>query len=181
MPAGWGTDHVGYGQCKYHGGRMRSNRVASAKAELAAVTGSQFMGLALDVSPGRAMLMCVQVAAGHVAYATQQVAQVPEDEGFVDTVMGKQLHPWARVQAEAMDRLVRFSKAAVDCGAEEKAVADAQQWGTEIARAITGIFTALELTDEQRSLLPGLLQEHLTGLETTTNALLETGEPNARN
>src|SRR5215208_1617092 len=51
MPAGWGTDHVGYGQCKYHGGRMRSNRVASAKAELAAVTGSQFMGLALEVSP----------------------------------------------------------------------------------------------------------------------------------
>lgn len=33
-PAGWGTEHVGYGTCKLHGGNMRNHRVS---AELAIV------------------------------------------------------------------------------------------------------------------------------------------------
>jgi len=130
------------------------------------------MGVALDVHPAEAMLMCVQVAAGHVAYATQQVSMVPEDEGFVDTVMGTQLHPWARVQAEAMDRLVRFSKMAVECGAEQNLVQFAERQGAELARVLTAVFNEMHLTDEQRAALPMLIHKHLLAMESTTSKTL---------
>jgi hypothetical protein len=167
MPAGWGTDHVGFGQCKLHGGATRGNRVASAREELAAVTTGRFMGTPIEVDPATAMLMCVQVAAGHVDYATRQVAAVPESEGIVEFDYGGQLHPWARIQAEAMDRLVRYSKMAVECGAEVSAVRFAERQGAALAQVIEGVLDAIELTDEQRARVPEVLSAHLLSLEAT--------------
>lgn len=166
MPAGWGTDHVGFGQCKFHGGRLPGNRVAAAKKEIAKVTdGAVFMGKPLDMGPEETMLACVKVAAGHLAYATMKVAEVPEDEGFVETLMGKQLHPWARVQAECLDRLARFSKMAIDCGAEPKAVEMAKKYAPAIAEVLKQVFDDLNLTEDQKQLAPGLLMHHFGALE----------------
>ena len=172
MPAGWGTDHVGYGTCKLHGGSSRGHRVAAARQEMADITSGRFMGNPIDTDPATALLMCVQVAAGHVEYATRQVGAVPEHEGLVESEHGAQLHPWARIQAEALDRLARFTKMAIDCGAQASAVRLAERQGAELARVLTAVLDELGLTEEQRQHVPKLLREQLLGIEADNHAAM---------
>jgi hypothetical protein len=138
--------------------------------EMTKVTGGRFMGEQVDVDPATALLMCVQVAAGHVEYATRQVGSVPPDEGLIDSPYGQQLHPWARIQAEALDRLARFTKTAISCGVEASVIRYAERQGAELARVLTAVLHELELTDEQRQQVPKVLRKHLIGIEAENNA-----------
>lgn len=181
MPAGWGTDHVGYGLCKLHGGRTRAHRISAARQEMTDLTGVRFMGDPIDVDPATALLMCVQVAAGHVEYATRRVGSVPESEGLVESEYGPQLHPWARIQTEALDRLARFTKMAVDCGAEISAVRFAEKQGAKLAELIETVLNELDLTEAQREALPDVLIEQLIEVEADSHAALVLSEAGAGN
>lgn len=151
---------------------MPNHRLAAAREEVVEQTG-RFMGTPIDLDPTTAILLCVQVAAGHVEYATRQVADVPEEDAFVNTANGKQLHPWARVQQEAMDRLSRYSKMAVDCGAEERDVRLAEKWGSQFAAVLEAVVRDLGLTDEQAEGLPDAVRSNLLDLERRSPINLE--------
>src|SRR5438445_284324 len=80
LPAGWGTDHVGIGKCRLHGGKTRTHQVA-AQAEMvrqAVVT----YGLPREVDPSQALLEEVHRTAGHVAWLAAKVAQLDEADLF---------------------------------------------------------------------------------------------------
>jgi hypothetical protein len=70
-PAGWGTDHVGYGRCRLHGGTT-PNHVRAAQRQQAAETVAS-LGLRRDVDPNTAWLEEVHRAAGHVAWLGEVV------------------------------------------------------------------------------------------------------------
>lgn len=157
-PAGWGTDHVGIGACKLHGGCLPNHAIAAAKKEAAAHTAID----GIPVDPATALLRCVHLAAGQVEYALRQLHALAAKSKSPDELTQS---PWARVQSEAMERLARFSKMALDAGVAERQVQIAERWGAELADVMRAIFDDLGLSDEQKLLAPGAIQRHLSVFE----------------
>ncbi len=80
-PAGWGTDHVGFGTCKLHGGTTPGGRKAAAKQE--AVEKVALFGARRDVHPAEALLELVQWTAGEVDFWREQVRVIAAGETVV--------------------------------------------------------------------------------------------------
>ena len=77
-PAGWGTNHVGVGRCKLHGGNTSSH-----KANALTVTGQQEVskwGARRDVHPAEALLELVQWKATEVDFWQSKVDGLGDDE-----------------------------------------------------------------------------------------------------
>lgn len=170
-PAGFGTDHVGIGRCKNHGGCTPNHQLAGvitlARREAAV------MGRPLEIDPLDAILECIRIAAGEVQYASDRVAELEEPAALVltrtvrerplslgkdgespetqvkETTVGTDatLHAWIRVRQEAMDRLVTYSKTAIACGIAERRVQLAEAQGQMLAGAIRNILVALGVAD----------------------------------
>lgn len=184
--AGWGTDHPGYGRCKNHGGSAPNGRLKAYK-EMAMEESKRIMGPMIDIEPHDALLLCVKIAAGEVAYTTMQVENLEEaimrpetdteKSGEEHTVEHKegphQMHLWILVRQGAMERLAKFSKMALDAGIQERAVKLAEGQGGELANVLQGIFADLTLTEHQMEVLPDIIHKHLTLLEGSSTAVIE--------
>jgi len=185
-PAGWGTNHVGSGHCKLHGGSSPGGVLFAARQEVG-LNGSFGMATMIDVSPQEALLTCVRLAAGHVAYATHKVAELQQeeeiqrleetsertfvtDEGKDLTTVeekdkGPAVHIWIKVQHECMDRLARYAKSAIDAGIEERKVRLAERWIEVLTDVLDGVFKDLKLTPAQRKAAPTIVQARISRLE----------------
>lgn len=191
--AGWGTDHNGIGTCKLHGGSTRNARVSAAKKEaaMAAVT----LGAPIDIGPLDALLWCVRIAAGEVAYFTMQVSLLQDSEiagrtrqdkerplsygkdgedsarNVTETTWGlPALHVWVAARQAALDRLARYSKMALEAGVAERQVQLAERYGELIGRIIGNILDGLTLNEEQQAKAPDLVRKHLAAIEGTVAA-----------
>lgn len=160
-PAGWGTDHPGIGTCKLHGGCLPNHQIAAARRQAMVAFHHP-----RPVDPATALLECVQLAAGQVAYAGSQLDRL-ETEGQAGLETNKALF-WQTTQNEAIDRLARYSKMALDAGAAEKQVRIAERWGAELAEVVKAVFRDLELTEEQEVCAPEIVRRHLLSLERGT-------------
>lgn len=174
--AGWGTGHHGTGRCKLHGGSTPNAELAGA-VQLARRE-SGVMGVPLDVAPHVAILECIQIVAGEVRYASDQIAALEpadaagqlvttverfggENGGGSETRHGPPaLHIWIVARHQAMDRLVDYSKVAINAGIEERRVKLAEQQGALLAQAIRGILAELGVGD--RPEVPAVVRRHLT-------------------
>src|SRR3954471_7264732 len=65
-PAGWGTDHVGWGRCKLHGGNTPNGRRYAYRLE--ALGSMPRRGGGVWVEPTDALLFCVHREAGRQAW-----------------------------------------------------------------------------------------------------------------
>jgi hypothetical protein len=186
QPAGLGTVHYGYGTCKWHGGCL-PNHIAAAAKEEAMVYVMSVMGPAIDIDPMEALLTCVRITAGEVAYATIKIEDLTEDEALItpvehvshDATGGEkaesyeeektsnvaQLNIWIATRASCMDRLARYSKMALDAGIEAKKVALAEMAGDGLAAMLQEVLGALELTADQERKAPGVVRNALRKLE----------------
>lgn len=75
-PAGWGTDHLGTGRCRLHGGSTTTHR-RKAALDQAKVDVAHF-GARRDVHPATALLELVQTKATEVEYWRNRVSAVDE-------------------------------------------------------------------------------------------------------
>ena len=172
-PAGWGTDHVGVGTCKLHAGNAPA---AALKGMIELARREQaVMGVPLSIEPQDAILECIRIAAGEVAYASERIAELEADEavGPVITRMDRSgendveerregppaLHVWIVVRQHAMDRLVNYSFAALKAGIEERRVRIAERQGMLLAQAIQGILRELGVHDKPE--VAGVVRKHL--------------------
>jgi hypothetical protein len=183
-PQGWGTNHPGVGRCKLHGG-------ASPQAEVTGVVQlarreAVVMGAPIDnLTPEVALLECIRIAGGEVAYASERIAELqPEDAvGPVITTRPLKeekgaehpservyeegppaLHIWIEVRAKAMDRLVKYSEVAIKAGLEERRVRVAEAQGQLMAEAVRGILVDLGVAEDPRA--PEVVRRHLTRMST---------------
>lgn len=182
-PAGHGTQHVGTGRCKLHGG-------ASPQAELGgqvvlARREAAVMGVPLDIEPHNAILECIRIAAGEVQYASERIAELDEGDavGRVVTTLRRPmkeekggedpsyeveeikleapaLHIWITTRRQAMDRLVQYSATALKAGVEQRRVELAEQQGQLLAQVIRGILE--ELGVSKRPEVPSVVRRHLS-------------------
>jgi hypothetical protein len=179
-PAGWGTPHPGVGACKLHGGSTPNHQI-NAAPQLAVV-----MGAPLDIEPHDALLWCIRVTAGEANYCSAMVAQLEDDQAVGKPVLSRDwvgsgengsgggseqrelapaLNIWIVARRDAVERLARYSKMALDAGVAERQVRVAERYGEQIAQLLSGVIADLELTDAQQQRAPEIVRRRLVALE----------------
>jgi hypothetical protein len=159
QPAGWGTEHVGIGRCKLHGGSTPSHVVAArqVQAREAVVT----YGLPVDVSPAEALLEEVRWTAGHVVWLRERV-QALEADGVADSV-------WVDLYQRERKHGVDVAAAAVRAGVDVAMVRLKERQGEALVVALRRLMDGLGLSERQevrlREAWPVFVAE-LTGRET---------------
>lgn len=148
------------------------------------------MGEPLDIEPHEALIVCVQITAGEVAYCTRRIMELntteyvghPESYVEEETTGGEhgggtkdvtkkgapELNIWINARAACMDRLARFSKMALDAGVDERRVRLAENMASQLAPVLQAIFKELGLTAKQKGKAPEIVERHLMTLETTS-------------
>ena len=170
QPAGWGTDHVGIGRCKRHGGSTPTH-ARGAQLELARRACDK-LGIPIEVDPIEAILREVWESAGNVEFyrvLVQQLPTHPEPDEIVGTnekgspiyergqagIYGRPYHvsgiptgeakPNILVQLYNDERkhLVEVAATAVRLGIEKRRVDLEENRATEVFRAVTLALTAM--------------------------------------
>jgi hypothetical protein len=154
MAAGHGTSHPGVGKCKFHGGDLPTHKLNGAKQT------AVLMGAPKDINPIDALMWCIRLTAGEVEFCTEQMELLEKDDWIEHTILGKQLHLWAKERQNAVDRLAKFSKDAISLGIAERAVRVAEMYGQSIAKLLRG-------TPDQNKRVPHIIRKHLVLMEGT--------------
>jgi hypothetical protein len=137
LPAGHGTDHVGTGKCRRHGGNTASHKAAGKKQQ--AVVAVATYGLPRDVEPHTALLEELHRTAGHVGWLSLVVRELEQGElhGPVGGAQGgipeHKPHVWVQMYAAERRHLAAVAKTCIDVGIEERRVRVVEQWGEGIA------------------------------------------------
>src|SRR3954449_9112667 len=137
-PAGWGSDHPGWGRCKLHGGNTPNGRRYAYQLE--AIAQVPRMGGEVDVEPTDALLYCVRREAGRQAWLRTMLEVETADDAEI-AEPNTRVAGFARLEIEATERLARFSKMALDAGVAERRIRIAERQAQALAHAFT---TALD-------------------------------------
>lgn len=173
-PAGWGTDHVGTGNCKLHGGTTPNGK-KSAQKQVARNAVATY-GLPRTIDPATALLEEVHRTAGHVDWLGQVVGELESRSlvwGLAEKVRGgkdphvtKKAGENAYLQLYRQERahLVRVTAEAIKAGVEERRVKVEEHRATMLVDVLGNIFDNLDLTDEQLAKVNELVPQALLGL-----------------
>lgn len=179
-PAGAGTDHVGEGRCKLHGGKTPSHQKAAQKAK--AKTAVRTLGLPVEIDPADALLQEVWRSQGHVIWYGEQVAQLRKGDlgwGVTKDKHGGDDHGttyeakeniYLKLYNEERKHLARVSAEAIKAGVEEKRLTLESHRAELVVTMLGSIFDNLELNPEQAAKLEELVPKALTaiaGMEAT--------------
>lgn len=159
--AGQGTDHLGVGVCKYHGGATQAHakRAVALEAKRRMVT----LGQPLDrIAPSEALDGLLRASAGHVYWLRDEITGL-DDLGTNEAAVLLKMYDAER------DRLTRISEVALKSGLTEEHVrltqAKAHHMVTIVMEAIQGV----ELSEDQRRALGASLRvsvaKHRGGLD----------------
>ena len=150
------------------------------------------MGVPLDINPHDAILECIRITAGEVAYASERISELKADEavGYIELTTRRplkeekgaedpsveveevrqespQLHIWIKVRQAAMDRLVNYSAVAIKAGIEERQIRLVERIGEQLSSVFERVISAIEdLTEAQRAQALVAYAEQLRLLET---------------
>jgi hypothetical protein len=169
--AGWGTDHVGHGRCKLHGGMAPSGRKAAQRQAAEEAVGTY--GLPREIDPHAALLEELHRTAGHVAWLQTQVAELEVDEvthlivanDHDDDkrkleVIDERTNVWIDLYQRERKHFAAIAKTCVDVGIEERRVRLAEQEGQLIAQVLRGVLTELGVMDRPET--AQIVRRHLT-------------------
>lgn len=156
-PAGWGTDHVGVGRCKLHGGSVPNHR-ANAMEQIAE-QGVEAFGLPVNVDPHDALIEELRRTAGIIAFYEQQIRELKHKElhGPVgtsghDAESGLEHHPksamniWVVEHREERKHYVKVAETCIRAGIEERRVQIAEREGAVLAMVIRGILGEMKVS-----------------------------------
>lgn len=168
--SGKGTDHAGFGRCKWHGGNSKTHRQAAAIAK--ARDTAQLFGVPRDVDPITGMLetyhqtmgvldaveaMCMQLLPAEVVWGVVKEKRVGEGEEGADD--GESLTPtereyapgvniWVKLLAEWHDRAFSEAERILKVGLDSRRVELAQ---SHVAAMVAVLLSPdLALSDDQR-------------------------------
>jgi len=155
-PPGWGTEHVGIGRCKLHGGSTPNHNTAARQEQ--ARRDVETYGLPRDIEPAVALLEEVHRTAGHVAWLGAKVRGMDEgdlvwgvteevDKGsgeFTGTDTTRKAVPnvWLELYHRERKHLVEVSAKAIAAGCSERLVRLQEQQGVMLASVISGALDA---------------------------------------
>lgn len=151
LPAGWGTDHVGVGNCRRHLGNTPAHRRSAQKVMTKQAV--EAYGIPREVDPHTALLEEVHRAAGNVAWLEMKIRSFEDAEDLIYSGSARvrqpdgtwkahpfqsvSTNPWLAEYGTERNRLVKACKTAIACGIAERAVKLAEEHGQVIAGIIT--------------------------------------------
>jgi hypothetical protein len=174
--AGQGTQHVGWGRCKLHGGNTPTGikAAATARAENAVAT----YGLPVEVDALTALRQEVWRTAGHVAWLEAEIRELEPAAlswGLTKQTTGEHGEStYAAAVPVLLDlyhrerrHLVIVAAEAIRCGVEERIARVEEAKGRMVGEAMQKMFAdpQLGLTAKQRAALPDVVPRHLHAVE----------------
>lgn len=165
-PAGWGTDHVGRGRCKLHGGSTPTQKKAVAKQDAAAL--ARVYGMPQETTHQDAAEQELWRAQGIVTWLADQVAALEVDDAYGPVGGGEfskprqEPHAWIAMLGSERDRLARAIRLCHDLGMDERRVRVAEQIGGMLATTIGGVLRELGVHDHPDA--PAVVRRHLLAL-----------------
>lgn len=154
-PCGYGTDHKGFGQCKYHGGATVVGDRIAAKEELVRVNTQLRLSGLKRMAPADALMEELSRAAGAVAYFDAEVARIRLSDQVVDAEAGDYqiLSPIAigliDLWNEQRRMYVQTAALAARAGIEERAIRIQEETAQVLVQALMAVLNGLELSPEQ--------------------------------
>jgi hypothetical protein len=142
------------------------------------------MGTPIEVEPHDAIIHAIRITAGEVSYCDEQIRKLSEDELFerpletniAQLPSGKWIEieekrtaevisRWVTLRDDALANLVKYSKYAIEVGIDERRVRVAERVADIITPLLTDLAADLNLSDEQRRLLPMVIDRRMRQLE----------------
>lgn len=154
--AGWGTDHVGVGRCKLHGGNTKNQRTAALEQQVEAQAHRALAGLGVS-EPVANPLLELQRLAGEIVAFKDALRGMVERLNTVryDGPVGEQVRGEIVVYERALDRAARVLRDITALRIDERIVeiqsrvSDRQ--GRLVAEVIRNILADLDLTPQQQT------------------------------
>lgn len=134
--AGYGTDHLGQGRCKFHGGSTATHRVSAVAAEVR--HRMAHYGSPVEVDPMTALVTELHRTAGHVAWTNLQLQDHPDPKSTDARVL-------LSLYQREREHLVRVSKVALDSGVAEREVRVAEGQARLLVGVIEVVLRELRL------------------------------------
>lgn len=168
---GAGTDHLGTGHCRWHGGNTPNGKTAARTEQ--ARRDVELFGAKRTIAPAEALLELVHWTAGEVDYWRQRVRELDEDDltwgvtkekqGGDDrgTTMEAKPNIAYAMLIDASNRLEKYAASALKAGADAAMVQIARGQGQMLASVIQRILARLDLTEQQVALVPVVVPEEL--------------------
>lgn len=197
-PAGWGTDHAGFAECRLHGGMAPGQRQAAAGAMARAHVAS-LIGPVDDIEPQEALQLAISLTAAEVQFFGERIAELGVDEiagqATVKTVrraasagedrgdddgdvvevrqLAPTLHIWVKARSDALERLARYAKAALDANVDERRVRVQEVQLDRLAAIVNAVMRDLSkagLSAELQALAGESFRRHRGLLEAPINS-----------
>ena len=171
--------------CATHGGRApqvvaaaaRRLEQAAAVEQVRSALAEAFGERVPEVDPAEAMLQAVSWKYSEVVFLRGKVAELSEKKmvwgrtrekvGGEDYGTTREARPniWWSMLRTAEEQLVKFAAAARAAGCDERRVQLAEQQGLMLAGVVRRILDRLQLSEEQRGLVPVVVPEELRAIE----------------
>lgn len=152
--AGYGTDHVGYGACRFHAGNAPGQRKQAIRS-MADAEAERFAGTQeLPILPEDALLWAVRLSAGSVTWLRGQVERgdswgtTPQQRADPDKVE-RSRQAWWQIYGEERDRLAKTAKMAVDAGVARRQVELAEAEAAFVYEGLMAALRAIKATPAQ--------------------------------
>lgn len=149
---------------------------------------SRFFGTPIDIHPYDGLLKCIAITHGEVTYCDKQISRLSEDElferpltttiesapeGGIVTVTQKRdmetVSRWVTFRQNAVDKLARYCKMAIDVGIEERQITLAESQANIIRIFFEACMRDIDLTPEQRSQVSPVMHRNIALIEEITN------------
>lgn len=162
--AGWGTDHVGEGACKLHGGSTRSVR-KGAHLRLAEQQARELFGkTAPEIVPVDNPLAAYAEFAGEVMAWKQLMASLLEDLTDVSVTsefQGEQIAAAVQLYERSMDRANTVLSSYARLNIDARLASISEQQAKTVMRAIEAVITLLGADRDQANQARQLAARHL--------------------
>lgn len=158
QPAGYNTDHLGWGWCYHHGGNTPSGKKYAARLEADAAKARVMLGAPADISPAEAIDLAMRATQGHVEWLQQRIAEAKTLEEISGPILS--------MYAEERRTLLALAKSALDANVAERHVKLAEQQGEMVYHVINAVLSdpELGLSPVVRVLAVGVIKRHLQNI-----------------
>lgn len=175
MAAGQGTDHPGFGTCKFHAGAMPANKSMAARQEVAAyVQEKKLLGeIAPDADPDLVMMEEVARSQRAVEYFDGVVKEMTEDENVDPAGARFQKVVWHWNEQRRL--LANVSRLVVQAGIAKRSIEIQEMQASAVLAAILGVISSPELgiDPEKQDLSKRMIAQKLRELTTMEEERIE--------
>ena len=143
--AGYGTDHLGFGTCKFHAGSMPAGAAMAARQEaLAYIEQKRLLGeIAEDADPDEVMMQEVARSQAAVEYFDEVVKEMVQEEDHDPAGARFQKVVWHWNEQRRL--LANVSRLVVQAGIAKRTVEIQELQASAVLAAILGVISSPEL------------------------------------